>query len=195
MKKNLLSLLISFFSYFTLANDLRLGDPQYGGSGCPNGSMRAVVSPEGQSLSIILDKFVAEAGGKSNKSSEKKLCNIILPVHIPKGYSVAFFQVDYRGFNSLPNESYSNFEVQYSFSGTKGQTYQKRFDGQLEEPYFISNSISEPIWSPCGKSVVLKADPTIEVHTNAKKEQALSTIDTVDLTGGLIFNIQWKRCQ
>lgn len=185
---------IAFSSLHSWSNDLRLGEPQYGGSGCPGGSLRAAVAPGGQSLSIILDKFVAQAGKKGGKNFDKKLCNITLPVHIPNGYSVAFFQVDYRGFNSLPLQAYSSFEVRYSFSGSRGQTYQKRFDGQLEDSYFISDSIKELVLSPCGKSIVLKADNTIEVHTNSNKEEAMTTLDTIDLLGGLIFNIQWKRC-
>lgn len=56
---------------------------------------------------------------------ERKTCNIAVPVHVPQGYSVSIFQIDYRGFNSLPYGAYSRFNVEYFFAGTQGPGYEK----------------------------------------------------------------------
>src|SRR5258708_1302919 len=88
-------------------DEVRLGNPEYGGSGCPAGSAAVAVSPDARALSILFDQFIAEAGGDTGRSITRKTCNLAVPVHIPQGYSVSIFQIDYRGFNSLPYGAYS----------------------------------------------------------------------------------------
>src|SRR3954467_11503208 len=82
------------------ADDIRLGNPEYGGSGCPGGSASVALSPDQKAISILFDQYVVEAGGA--KSFARKNCNIAIPVHVPSGYSVAVMAIDYRGFVQLP---------------------------------------------------------------------------------------------
>ncbi len=178
-------------------DDVRLGDPEYGGTGCPAGSAAVAIAPDAKSLSILFDSFVVEAGGTTGKTLDRKTCNIAVPVHIPQGYSVSIFQIDYRGFNSLPYGAYSKFNVEYFFAGTQGPDYEKRFDGRLEDEYLIHNAVaaSAVTWSDCGQSVILRANTGMLVRTNSQRQQALATVDSADVRAGLIFNLQWKRCQ
>lgn len=200
MKKTLFSLLalccLSAPSFSAWYDDVRLGNPEYGGTGCPAGSASVALAPDAQSLSFIFDRFVAEAGGFTGKSLDRKSCNIAVPVHVPQGYSVSIFQIDYRGFNNLPYGAYSTFNVEYFFAGTSGPTYQKRFDGYLEGQYLLNNTLlaSAVTWSACGQSVILRANTSMAVRTNGAFESAMSTVDSVDISAGLIFNLKWKRC-
>src|SRR5262245_56951679 len=84
------------------ADDIALGDPAYGGSGCPAGTASVALSPDQKAISLLFDQYVTEAGGQTQKRLDRKSCNIAIPVHIPQGYSVSIFQVDYRGFVSVP---------------------------------------------------------------------------------------------
>lgn len=198
MKKLALAL-VSMTALSTFAgwqDDVRLGDPEYGGTGCPAGTAAVALADDAKSLSILFDSFVVEAGGTTGKQLDRKTCNIAIPVHIPQGYSVSIFQIDYRGFNSLPYGAYSKFNVEYFFAGTRGPDYERQFNGRLEEDYLIRNAIaaSAVSWSNCGQSVILRANTGMLVRTNTQRQQSIATVDSADVRAGLIFNLQWKRC-
>jgi hypothetical protein len=201
MKKPLwLSLIVSLASLPALVaswpDDVRLGNPEYGGTGCPAGSAGVVIAPDAKSLSILFDQFEIEAGGSSGKQLERKTCNIAVPVHIPQGFSVSIFQIDYRGFNSLPYGAYSRFNVEYFFAGTAGPGYEKQFNGSLVDDFLIRNALeaSAVVWSECGKSVILRANTAMLVRTNDQFQSTYASVDSADVTAGLQFNLQWRRC-
>ncbi len=183
-----------------LADDpsgIHLGTPIYGGTGCPNGTASAVLSPDATSLSILFDQYVVDAGGTTGKQLNRESCNVAIPVHVPQGLSVSVFQIDYRGFNSLPYGAYARFNVEYFFAGTQGPSYVKTFYGQLEDNYDINNSLvqSSIVWSPCGQDVVLRTNSSMIVQTNGTMDAAESTVDSVDLRSGLIYHLQWQTCE
>ena len=59
----LLSLLSLSLTPDALADGIRLGNPEYGGSGCPGGSASVALSPDQSAISILFDQYVVEAGG------------------------------------------------------------------------------------------------------------------------------------
>lgn len=195
-KARLIFAIFAMQSIASMANvpGVTLGTPEYGGTGCPAGSAAVAIAPDAQSLSILFDRFVSEAGGITGRSMDRKTCNIAVPVNVPNGYSVSVFQIDYRGFNSLPFGAYSVFNVEYFFAGVRGPVYEKRFDGHMEGQYLLNNTLiaSAVTWSPCGKPVILRANSGMMVRTNGA--QAMSTVDSVDISAGLIFNLRWRRC-
>ena len=70
------------------ADDISLGIPGFGGSGCPAGSVSATLSPDAKSLSLLFDEYVVSAGGTTGRSFDRKTCNVAIPVHVPQGESV-----------------------------------------------------------------------------------------------------------
>jgi hypothetical protein len=65
----------SLFATFAHADDISLGQPGYGGTGCPSGSVSATLSPDSKSLSLLFDSNLVQAGGDSGKSFDRKSCN------------------------------------------------------------------------------------------------------------------------
>ena len=102
MITSVLALVCASQSFAGWRDDVRLGSPAYGGSGCPRGSAAVALSPDAKSLSILFDNFIVEAGGDSGRRTARKTCNVAIPVHVPQGYSVSILKIDYRGFNSIP---------------------------------------------------------------------------------------------
>jgi len=139
---------------------------------------------------------MVETGGSSGKRANRKSCNIGIPVHVPSGYSVSVFKIDYRGFNNLPAEAVSRFSVEYFFAGTRGRQFLKTFYGPLSNDYLLSNNMmGEAIsWSPCGQDVVLRANTGMLVTTNARYEEAMSTLDSMDIKAGIVYHLNWKYC-
>jgi hypothetical protein len=181
----------------SLANDdIQLGEPEYGGTGCPAGSASVALSPDQKTLSILFDQYVVEAGGETGRVLDRKGCNIAIPVKVPQGYSISLFKVDYRGFNFLPRSAQSRFNVEYFFAGSRGPSASRMFNGPVQDNYtFTNNLIAEAlVWSACGANTNLRVNSSMMVRTNSSNQQAMSTVDSADVEAGIIYHVQWRRC-
>lgn len=185
-------------SFATLAhaqNDIALGIPGYGGTGCPGGSVSATLSPDAKSLSLLFDAYIVEAGGDTGKTFDRKSCNVAIPVHVPQGLAVSILAIDYRGYNNVPAGARSQFNVEYFFAGTRGPTFRRTFNGPKDEDYLIRNELTARslVWSACGADVNLRTNSSIRVSTTGNK-QALATVDSEDVSAAIIYQLQWKQC-
>ncbi|MCM2280598.1 MAG: DUF4360 domain-containing protein [Bdellovibrionaceae bacterium] len=175
---------------------IQLDYPAYGGNGCPNNSASVTLSPDQSQLSILFDQYIVEAGATTGKRIDRKSCNVRIPVKIPQGYSISVFQVDYRGFNAIPSGGRSTFNVEYFFAGSRGPRQTKTFRGPMNEEYLISDrlGVEALVWSPCGASTILSANTSMMVQSNSRFDQVLSTVDSADISAGIVYHIQWRRC-
>lgn len=177
---------------------IRLGAPSYGGNGCPNGTANVSLSPEEDAISILFDSFTASAGGDSGKRVDRKSCNLSIPVNIPQGYSVSVIKVDYRGFNYIPAAgAYTRLNTEYFWAGIRGPSFSKLFVGPQNTDFTTSNGIiaESLVWTPCGASVNLRVNSSIMAQSNNRMDQTDIMVDSADITSGLIYHIQWRRCQ
>jgi hypothetical protein len=176
-------------------NDISLGEPGYGGNGCPAGSVSTTLSPDAKSLTLIFDAYSAEAGGDSGRTFDRKSCNVAIPVHVPQGLSISIIAIDYRGFNGLPAGARSEFNVEYFFAGTRGPTFRRTFNGELQEEYLIRNELTAQalVWSSCGADVNLRTNSSIRVTTRNNR-QAMATVDSEDVSAAIIYQLQWRPC-
>ena len=184
------------FSTFAHADDISLGQPGYGGTGCPGGSVSATLSPDAKSLSLIFDSYVVEAGGATNKASDRKGCDIAIPVHVPQGLSISILAIDYRGYNNLPAGASSRFSVEYFFAGVRGPVFQQNFNGAKDADYTIHNQLTAEalVWSGCGADVNLRTNSNIRVATKNNAD-AQATVDSQDVNAAIVYQLQWKQCQ
>lgn len=191
-----LSLNVIFTSQWVLATPLRLGVPAYGGSGCPAGTASVVVSPDQTAISILFDQFIAESGGSTGRRFDRKSCNLAIPVYVPGGYSVSIIAVDYRGFNVLPSGARSRFEAEYFWSGARGPRIIRDFFGPLNQGFSVRDELAAHsyVWTPCGASVNLRVNASIYNQTNYWQQQTLTSIDSADVTGQIVFHLNWRRC-
>lgn len=176
-------------------NGITLGEPGYGGNGCPGGSVSATLSPDATSLSLLFDEYIVEAGGDTGKKFDRKSCNIAIPVNVPQGLSVSVLAIDYRGYNNIPQGGSTDFNVEYFFAGTKGPSFKKTFKGPLEDDYLIQNKLTAQsvVWSACGAQVNLRTNSSIRVNTTQNR-QAMATVDSQDVSAAIIYQLQWKKC-
>lgn len=193
----LLTVLFSLISQVGAADDLRLGEPIAGGTGCPQGSYAAVLSPDQKTLSLLFDAFSAQAGGSVGKTLDRKSCNVAIPIHIPNGYSVSIFQVDYRGFTSVPRGGRAQLTAEYFFAGMRGPRLSKSFTGPRDRDYTFSNELQAEalVWSPCGADTNIRINASMVAQSNYYMEDTLATVDSADIQSGLIYHIQFRRCR
>lgn len=178
-------------------NGLKLGQPAYGGTGCPAGSASVTLSPDETALSILFDSYLAEAGATTGRTVDRKSCNISIPVQVPSGYSVSIFQVDYRGFNLIPAAgAYTRMDTEYFWAGSRGPRFARVYSGPTADNYTLSDGLvaQTMVWTPCGASVNLRVNSSIMAQTNRQQQQTMITVDSADLTSGLVYHLQWRRC-
>jgi hypothetical protein len=178
-----------------MAADIQLGMPGYGGTGCPANSASVTLAPDQKSLSILFDQYVVEAG--NGRTMDRKSCNIAIPVRVPQGYSISVFQIDYRGFNSLPAGARSQFNVEYFFAGSRGVRQSKSFFGPASNLYELTDNLTAEalVWTPCGADTNLRVNTSMLVQSNRRQEQAMATVDSADVTAGLVYHIAWRTCR
>lgn len=197
------TMLITAIAFLTMAatahaqGALRLGTPSYGGNGCPGGTASVSVSPDQSAVSILFDQFMTEAGRDAGRRLDRKSCNFSIPVQVPSGYSVAVFQVDYRGYNAVPRGGYNRFDAEYFWAGSRGPRISRQFNGPVNDTYTLTDNLlaTTLVWSPCGASVNLRVNASMMSMSNSRQEYTLGTVDSADISSGLIYRLQWRRCR
>lgn len=189
----LLALAALGFANPSHAASISLGQPGYGGSGCPAGSASVSVSPDGSSLSILFDSYTVEAGG-SNPQVARKSCNLSIPVKVPNGMSVSLISADYRGFADLPAGAEARLDTEYFFGGSRGPAYSQRFNGRFSNTYLKRHQMAAGanVWSACGADVNLRVNSGMTVRSSG--EAALATVDSADFNAGILYHLQYRSC-
>lgn len=178
------------------AQKLELGRATFGGAGCANGTARATLTPDGQAISILFDNFTTAAGGYTGLTVDQRYCDIAIPVRVPQGYSVAVFTIDYRGFAALPSGGRMRFSADYFFAGKNSRRYSKEFLGPYNDNYTFTNELRADldVWSACGAEVILRTQSMMATETNRRNEDAMASVDSIDIQSGITYNFQYRRC-
>ena len=158
----------------------------YGGNGCPDRSASVTVSPDGQELSILFDKFTAQG----NISTEtRKNCNLSIPIKVPQGYQISIYDADYRGY--VAPRTTGNLRAEYFFAGTRGPVFSRSFNGETN--YNVRDSLATVanVWSRCGDSVNMRVNASMTA-----RGAGMATVDSFDLAHrGLVYHVQYRTCR
>lgn len=181
---------------FTAQAQVSLGQPAYGGTGCPAGSASAALTDDGSILSILFDQYTAEAGNTTGRRIDRKNCSLRIPINVSQGYQVALLAFDYRGFAAVPNGGSAIFDASYSYIGGSPVRFSKSFGGGMNSNYSVKNELisTTVTYSPCGRTVMLEANTSVRAISNQSMQQTMISVDSVDVTAGLLYKVQWRRC-
>jgi hypothetical protein len=161
-------------------------DATYGGSGCPNESASVSVSPDGQELTILFDKFAALG---NVQAESRKSCNLSIPIKLPEGFQISLYDADYRGY--VAPATTGNLRAEYFFAGTRGPVFSRAFSGETN--YNVRDRLAAVanIWSACGDSVNLRVNASM-----AASGAGMATVDSFDLANrGLVYHVKYRACQ
>lgn len=188
--------LLTVFSMSAFSQQLQLGQANFGGNACNNSNARATLSPDGRQISILLDNFIAEAGNRFGPFIDRKNCDISIPVKVPQGYSIALFNIDYRGFALVPSGGKLRFSADYYFAGKSSRRYSKEFFGPMNDNFIFQNEIKSDVnvWSACGAEVQLRTQSNLVAETNNDEDLVQGSIDSIDIQSGITYNFQYRRC-
>jgi hypothetical protein len=179
-----------------MADAIQIGMPSYGGTGCPQGSLSATLSPDGQSIALLFDHYVAEAGGETGKKVDRKTCALALPISVPEGIQLAIAEMPSRVFTSLGRGTRAVFSVEYFFSGTAGPKLSKTFVGPSQGSVYLSNAVPAGSikWSACGGSAILRVNTSLRAQSNATGARALAVADIMNADQGPGLTLLWRKC-
>jgi hypothetical protein len=169
------------------ANDkVRILGAEYGGNGCPERSASVSVSPDGQELSILFDKFIA-LGDKSAES--RKSCNMSVRIQVPQGFQISVYDADYRGY--VAPATTGKLRSEYFFAGQRGPVFSRTFRGETD--YNVRDQLATvgDVWSACGDSVNMRVNAAMSASG-----QGMATVDSFDLAHrGLVYYIKYRTCR
>ncbi|HEY9826429.1 MAG TPA: DUF4360 domain-containing protein [Stenomitos sp.] len=168
------------------ANSVEILGATYGGSGCPDQSASVSVSPDGQELSILFDKFVALG---NNPLESRKSCNLSIPIQVPQGFQISLYDADYRGY--VAPATTATLRAEYFFAGNRGPVFSRTFRGETD--YNVRNTLATvaDVWSSCGDSVNMRVNASM-----AARGSGMATVDSFDLAHrGLVYHIKYRACK
>lgn len=158
----------------------------YGGSGCPNQSASVSVSPDGQELTILFDKFTAQGNIAAER---RKSCNLSIPIKVPQGYQISLYDADYRGY--VAPRTTANLRAEYFFAGSRGPVFSRTFRGETN--YNVRDSLQTVanVWSRCGDSINMRVNAAMTASGSG-----MASVDSFDLTHrGLVYHIKYRTCR
>jgi Domain of unknown function (DUF4360) len=172
-------------SAFAAGGGVEILGASYGGNGCPANSASVSVSPGGQELTILFDKFIALGNDPSNS---RKSCNLSIPIRVPQGFQVSLYDADYRGYVA-PGTS-GTLRAEYFFAGSRGPVFQRTFNGEANYDVRDSLATVANVWSSCGDSLNMRVNASM-----AARGAGQATVDSFDLSHrGLVYHIKYRAC-
>ncbi len=161
-------------------NSVYFQAPAIAGSGCPAGTTDFAITPDGQTLTILFDAFSADPGNVT--------CNIAVPVHVPNGFQVSLMTADYRGFV----EGSAELRRSYFFAGATGPSLVTPLSSSSGKEYTQRDNLvtMSESFAKCGQDVNLRINSRIRTKTNSSS----ISVDSLDLNNGMIFQLQYRKC-
>lgn len=164
---------------------VQIQSASYGGNGCPGGSASVSVSPDGQELSILFDKFVALGNSPTER---RKSCNLSIPIKVPQGFQISLYDADYRGY--VAPQTQGVLRAEYFFAGGRGPVFTRTFNGETNYEARDSLATIANVWSRCGDSLNMRVNAAM-----VARGRGVATVDSFDLSHrGLVYHIRYRAC-
>jgi Domain of unknown function (DUF4360) len=168
------------------AAQVQIMDATYGGSGCPANSASVSVSPDGQELTILFDKFIVMG---NNAAQSRKNCSMSIPIKVPQGFQISLYDADYRGY--VAPSTRASLRSEYFFAGNRGPVFTRNINGETN--YNVRDRLATVanVWSACGDSVNMRVNSSLSA-----RGAGMATLDSFDLSHrGLVYHVKYRACR
>lgn len=162
-----------------------LGEPGYGGTGCPDGSAEVIRGFSNQAAIYILSDYKV---GDGKRSVDRKTCGIAIPVDVPDGVSVAVRSVAIRGTADLPDGLDATVSVEAFTASTQGEINEIALTGAMNSGYlrFVTIPDDKLQWSDCGADTNLRVNTSLRTKGNADAAVAMTAL--------IVYPLATKAC-
>lgn len=171
-----------------------------GGSGCPEGSVQAVLSPDRTSVTLTYDTFDAAVGPDVDPKRSNNFCNATIIFDYPTGWSYSLISADYMGVANLDPGVLGRQSSTYWFQGyaTKRHTFSTNLIGpHVGKEYFRRDKLTTEavVWSPCGAQRALNVNSNVSV-SNVLNPRASGhmNVQVTETTVQVTYGLTWRQC-
>lgn len=176
---------ILFLSAAAQAQDgLTLGQLQFAGSNCRNGSGSVDAIIVNGNLNVPVASSVVKA---SEERLKRGTCHFILPIQVAEGYRLVVKDAVLSGFIDLSKATTSNIQFEIFKAGSKGEIV-KRTDGsesRRERRTIRLVQDGEVLKSECGESLNLRGNTSILLQGEPRAYTAINRLQ---------LGIEVERC-
>ena len=168
------------------------------GQGCPAGSFNVVTAPDGSALTVLFDNFSIK-GPDANAAIARITCTVEIPLHLPDGYSLGVYKVDYRGFAHLDAKQRAELDINYGvLRHNRSRNFRRGIKGAYDGDFNFTERLGAGLMkrAGCGEDAVLNFAAALTLQAGVGSGQATMALDSVDGApkGGLVFGLDLKKC-
>lgn len=184
---------------------MSIRDVRLEGSGCGPASAQAIITPDGQTLSILFDRYSAEIGeGSENPRSRsiKRDCKVRIDVNVPFGTQYSIQQMNYRGFAALPASAFGYHRFTQILSGQAVPSLREaQLKGPMADNYevIVASKPGRSPWSTCNNAVQridLLSELMVSYFPNSRDTtMAQISLDSADMATASQFKLIWRSCR
>lgn len=205
--KRFLALTIGFLMLSSTAwsaSDVYIESFTSSGQGCPSGSVSLQLSPDGNAITVLYDRFQLQALGSSLPNLEMN-CRIDAVIRKPKMMGFSVESVDFRGFVQLDAGVKASQKVKVLAGGSKrlrklsGDFGYERWQGPLAQSYMLTaiSPFEAPEVLNCipfSKKTKMSIQSKIKITNAGGGRTGLLAVDTADGRLAQKYNIKWHNC-
>lgn len=162
------------------------------GSGCApgTGGAAAVMSDDGDFVTVASPAYFAQAGGASRPTDFRKNCQLSLIISKPAGWTYAVAEVRSSGYAFLADGATGLSRVNVYFQGSSASDWSTHtFAGPQAEPWQTTDS---PLrFAPCGAERNLNINTELRVNRGTSSSATSSFMVRDGETG---LRLVWREC-
>jgi hypothetical protein len=163
----------------------------YGGTGCPGGSVKARLQSNLGKLVFSFSNFVAQSSPYLSRGEARKFCNVMVEIDHAQGYQYALIASDYWGYVTLPSRAFAMLKTSVRFTGSREVAQSnERFAGPKYSTISYSSNFA-PVWSPCNGSRALNVKASLTVLSRGRSYAAIA----LDSAAGGAYDLIWRKCR
>ena len=167
-------------------------NPTYTGTGCPKGSVAFLATED--AFTLTFSNYTAELGASVYPKLKFRYCNIQLWVTAPTGFNAEVENIDYRGYTSVDNRTYSFVTSFFQLGSTQfGSSKAQFFKGPGEFDFFKTDKPYFTKKQSCSqeRAIPLNIFNSLTV-VGDKQRNAVMTLDSID--GVVQAKLRLKPC-
>ena len=177
------------------------------GPGCPDGSVTAGLSNDGQALTLIFDEYAIDHVGTFPDGShdvQSSSCDVDIALHAPEGWIWGVVSTQIRGYAWLEEGAYASLYARIqagsgsstdniSMGNIRVQGTRNAFDDLVQMNHDID--VASVHWSDCSqREYPLRFSTRANVGTILEDYYGYFSVDSFDTSITQEYNISWKRC-
>ncbi len=171
------------------------------GAGCPSGTVQYIESPDGQTISVLFDRFQVESGKPNGAILPGTQCDLSLPFQVPAGQKLRAVQLDYRGFASIPKRGQMvTLTSAHKIQNRKGKI---QFDqdtdtivGPKTGEFMFTQRLREGWTGECGEYVDFNAKVMLRAFSLPRvAEPVMASLDSLDAQASITYRLKFVPCK